>query len=879
VYSVLQDEQVQKDTTAVTEKSVLNIQDALIPDPGTEHLFEVHDNKFAFSPGQLSKLYNPKSIGAFRALGGLVGLEKGLRTNRLSGLSVDETQLDGCVTFEEATAGTEKGGNGFDVVSKAVLGSHDHNDGAFADRRRVYGANRLPEKKSKSLLEIAWITYNDKVLILLTIAAVISLALGLYQTFGQPHPEGEAPVEWVEGVAIMVAIVTVVVVGSVNDYQKERQFVKLNKKNDDRTVKVIRSGKSMEISVYDLVVGDLMHLEPGDLIPVDGIFVQGHAVKCDESSATGESDLLRKHAADEVFEAITNGIGKLDKLDPFILSGAKVAEGTGTFLVTAVGIHSTHGKTTMALREDQGATPLQQKLNVLADYIAKVGGAAALVLFVVLFIKFLAQLKGSTLTPSQKGQNFLHIFIVAVTVIVVAVPEGLPLAVTLALAFATTRMLKDNNLVRVLRACETMGNATTICSDKTGTLTQNRMTVVAGTIGKGSGFGGIGPKTEETHVSPEKTSEVTESGNLSVVGVSEYVASLGDQVKKLLVQAITVNSTAFEGVQDGKQTFIGSKTETALLEFARDQLAAGPLEQERANANIAQVVPFDSAVKYMATVVRLPNGQFRAYAKGASEILLDKCTKVLDASSNELVDAPLSGQDRSHFLETITNYASQTLRTIALSYRDFPSWPPAGAESEDEPTDAKFPLVHSDMILIGIVGIKDPLRPGVPEAVLDCQKAGVVVRMVTGDNILTAKAIARECGIYTPETGGVAMEGQDFRRQSEEEMALSVHNLQVLARSSPEDKRLLVKTLKNLGETVAVTGDGTNDAPALKAADIGFSMGIAGTEVAKEASAIVLMDDNFSSIIKGIMWGRAVNDAVKKFLQACGQLNNKQATH
>jgi Ca2+-transporting ATPase len=852
-----------------TAEAILNNEDALTPDPGTEDLFQIENNKFAFSPGQLSKLFNPKSLSALYALGGLTGLEKGLRTSRTSGLSPDETTLDGHVTFEEATAvaaSQEGKSEDFKIseragsTSKSEINTKSPSLGqsgeSFADRKRVFKDNRLPEKKSKSLLELAWITYNDKVLILLTIAAVVSLALGLYQTFGQKHEEGEAPVEWVEGVAIMAAIIIVVVVGTVNDWQKEKQFVKLNKKKEDRSVKVIRLGKLMEISVYDILVGDVMYLESGDLVPVDGIFIDGHGVTCDESSATGESDLLRKKSADTVMREIESG-ADVRKLDPFVISGSKVSEGTGTFLVTAVGVYSTYGRTMMSLREETEATPLQQKLNILADYIAKLGGASALVLFVVLFIKFCAQLRGSTLTPSDKGQNFLQIFIVSVTVVVVAVPEGLPLAVTLALAFATTRMLKDNNLVRILRACETMGNATTVCSDKTGTLTENKMTMVAATIGITAQFGGKTATADQDSSNPD-----TES-----TSVTQFLSSLSIEAKSLLVQAIVTNSTAFEGEQEGRQTFIGSKTETALLVFAREHLGIGPLSEERSNVEVIQMLPFDSALKYMACVVKLPNGRFRVHAKGASEILLQKCTKIIQNSDVSVSDAELTTVELEFLTTVISTYASQSLRTIALSYREFEQWPPAGAQSQEDPSQADFAAVLKEMTLLGIVGIKDPLREGVREAVRDCQNAGVFVRMVTGDNILTAQAIAQECGIYTPSTDGKVMEGPAFRKLSEVEMDEIVPRLQVLARSSPDDKRILVKKLKDLGETVAVTGDGTNDAPALKMADVGFSMGIAGTEVAKEASSIILMDDNFSSIVKAIMWGRAVNDSVKKFLQ------------
>ncbi len=867
----------------------LNLHDALSPDPTNEDMYDVPDNKFAFSPGHLAKLLNPKSLDAFYALGGLAGLEKGLRTDRAAGLSTDETNLDGSVAFEDvATEGTPKYGANGDVVPvpkavnpspavAAAAAATANATGQFADRKRVFRDNRLPEKKARSLLQLAWIAYKDKVLILLTVAAVVSLALGLYQTFGVAHEEGEAKVEWVEGVAIMVAIFIVVAVGTLNDWQMQRQFNTLNKKAGDRTVKVIRSGKSAEVSVFDIMVGDVMHLFAGDLVPVDGIFISGHGVKCDESSATGESDLLKKVPAEDVFAVlkdVANGAeppADIEKLDPFIISGSKVNEGTGTFLVTAVGVNSSYGRIMMSMHTPLEDTPLQKKLNVLADGIAKFGGGAAGLLFIVLLIKFAAQLPHNTDTSAEKGQTFLRLFITSVTVVVVAVPEGLPLAVTLALAFATTRMMKDNNLVRVLKACETMGNATTVCSDKTGTLTQNKMTVVATTLGKTISFGGTDAPLDD-----EKSTAPPVDITIPNVPVGDFVKAISPAVKHLLVESNAVNSTAFEGDVDGERTFIGSKTEVALLTLCRDHLGAGPIQEERANANVVQVVPFDSAVKYMATVVRLPNGHFRAYVKGASEILLSKCTSILaDPSADSITTTPLTDPDRAVFAQTITSYAGQTLRTIGSSYRDFPVWPPPELAGESELTAAQFDKVHSDMTLVAIYGIKDPLRPTVIDAIKDCVRAGVVVRMVTGDNILTARAIAKECGIYTPQAGGIAMEGPVFRRLPEAELKELVPNLQVLARSSPEDKRILVRTLKELGETAAVTGDGTNDAPALKMADIGFAMGIAGTEVAKEAAAIILMDDNFASIVKGISWGRAVNDAVKKFLQVSSSLGGR----
>ena len=861
-------------STEVSNDNIINDEDALKADPHTESDFQVEDNKFAFTPGHMNKLLNPKSFAAFHALGGLRGLEKGLRTDRLAGLSWDEKKLDGSVCFDQAVAAGSQDKDSEDPGGRLLLRttttgtSRKLSEDAFTDRKRIFKDNRLPEKKAKSIFQLAWMAYNDKVLILLSVAAVVSLALGIYQSV-TPQPNGEAPVEWVEGVAIMVAIIIVVVVGAANDWQKERQFVKLNKKKEDRDVKVIRSGKSREISVHEVLVGDVMHLEPGDMIPVDGIFISGHNLKCDESSATGESDLLRKQSGDEVFAAIESH-HSLSKMDCFIISGAKVSEGIGTFLVTAVGVNSTHGKTMMSLNQGSQPTPLQSKLNILAEYIAKLGLGAGLVLFVATFIRFLVQLNTIQGGASEKGQRFLQVFIVAVTIIVVAVPEGLPLAVTLALAFATTRMLRDNNLVRHLRACETMGNATVVCSDKTGTLTQNKMSTVAGILGTTVRFGDKKSPEASASTSPDSPTKgkiVPAQHDDQDASTSHFVSILADDVKELIKQSIAVNSTAFESEDDaGQEIFVGSKTETALLSFARDHLAMGSVSEERANVNVVQFVPFDSARKSMAAVIKIDEKRYRLFVKGASEILLGRCSKIIQDPTREVSEKDITPESIEFLEKIIDAYASRSLRTIGLLYRDFEQWPPRGVVAqEDDQTLAVFDKVFKEMVFLGVVGIQDPLRDGVADAVRLCQHAGVKVRMVTGDNLLTAKAIAEECGIYT--AAGVVMEGPTFRRLGFMEMKEVIPNLQVLARSSPGDKELLVKGLKRLGETVAVTGDGTNDAPALKTADVGFSMGIAGTEVAKEASAIILMDDNFASIVKAIMWGRAVNDSVKKFLQ------------
>ncbi|KAH0499593.1 hypothetical protein TgHK011_006774 [Trichoderma gracile] len=790
---------------------------ALQPDPGEEHLFDTENNPFAFSPGQLNKLINPKSLAAFVALGGLAGLEKGLRSDRRGGLSLEEHQIVEPITFEEATsaASPTKPPNKLPPAQSTGKSS----DG-FAERKRIFGENRLPERKSKSFFQLAWIALHDHILILLSVAAIVSLALGLYQTFGQTKHEG-AKVEWVEGVAIIVAIAVVVIVGALNDWQKERQFQKLNMKKEDRSVKVIRSG---------------------------------------------ESDLVRKVPAEEALEALRQDEAQdLDKLDPFIISGARVLDGVGSFLVTSVGQNSSHGRTMMSLREDSGLTPLQSKLNVLAGYIAKLGSAAGCLLFTVLFIEFLIRLPNNTGSAEEKGQDFLHILVMAITIIVVAVPEGLPLAVTLSLAFATKRMTRENNLVRHLQSCETMGNATIICSDKTGTLTENSMTVTSGALGGEVLLFGDGGSDTQSHIPHNQLSSKLDSG-----------------VQQLLKTAIAVNTTAFEREESGTTVFVGTKTETALLEWVRRHFGLGPVSEERANNPVLEMFPFNSQRKCMGAVIRIsePDGsgerskdKYRLFVKGAPEVVLAQCTTSLVGLTNRATPEPLDDSQIEGIKNVVSRFGTQALRTLALSYRDFSQWPPHKPQADETTTpvsdDVTLPDIHQGMTWIGVVGIQDPVRPGVPAAVQDCRTASVSVKMVTGDNLETAKAVGLACGILnsSPEGGqGLVMEGKKFRQLSSEQKAAVAEDICILARSSPEDKRILVEVLKNLGEVVAVTGDGTNDAPALKIADVGFSMGITGTEVAKEASDIILMDDNFASIVKALGWGRAVNDSVKKFL-------------
>ncbi|TFY55009.1 hypothetical protein EVG20_g9475 [Dentipellis fragilis] len=897
---------------------------------------------FAFKPFLLASLVDPKSLEKLEQMGGVDGLLRGLGTHRTRGLAHTDSNAVREVTEEEApskapkapdsdraaSASTEAlpsikittpGGEQEGLRSTTSLGSDapsapsgsggsDPFSASLETRQHIFGTNVLPSRASKSLWLLMWMALKDKVLVLLSIAAVVSLALGLFQDFGTPRPAGEPPVDWVEGVAIIIAILIVVMVGSLNDWQKERQFKVLNEKKEERTVKVMRDGIERLVDVHDVVVGDVALLEPGEIVPCDGVFLSGHNVRCDESGATGESDAIKKLSYEDCISlrnrklaehvaateestgdeadgqkgAAGGGVKKpseadlLGHTDCFMISGSKILEGVGSYVIIAVGEKSFNGRIMMALRTDNENTPLQAKLNDLAEAIAKFGSIAGLLLFSALMIRFFVQLgrHDPPRTPSQNGIAFTQILIIAVTLVVVAVPEGLPLAVTLALAFATKRMTKENLLVRVLGSCETMANASVICTDKTGTLTQNEMTVVAGSIGIHAKFvRNIEENKARSNVDEMNRSRERKHTQDFSIDLAKLNDILSPQLKALFNAAVAVNSTAFEDVDhvSGVPVFVGNKTETALLKFAKE-LGWANYKETRELAEVVQMVPFSSERKAMGVVVKTDDGRWRLYLKGASEILTEKCQRhvivsrddVHSMTGNDIETAEIGELERDNISRTITFYASQTLRTIAICYKDYEEWPPKNVRfaAKDE---VEYEDLATDLTLIAITGIEDPLRPGVREAVANCHKAGVQVKMCTGDNVLTARSIALQCGIYT--AGGIVMEGPVFRSLSPDVMKAVVPRLQVLARSSPEDKRILVSTLKELGDVTGVTGDGTNDGPALKTAHVGFSMGIAGTEVAKEASDIILMDDNFSSIVKAIMWGRCVNDAVRKFLQ------------
>uniref|UniRef100_A0A8C6L1S4 Calcium-transporting ATPase n=1 Tax=Nothobranchius furzeri TaxID=105023 RepID=A0A8C6L1S4_NOTFU len=803
-------------------------------------------------------------------------------------------------------------------------------------RKEIFGKNLIPPKKPKTFLQLVWEALQDVTLIILEIAAIISLGLSFYHPPGESsgqvcgaaaggvEDEGESEAGWIEGAAILLSVVCVVLVTAFNDWSKEKQFRGLQSRiEQEQKFQVVRGSQVIQLPVADIVVGDIAQIKYGDLLPADGVLIQGNDLKIDESSLTGESDHVKKSA---------------DK-DPMLLSGTHVMEGSGRMVVTAVGVNSQtgiiftllgasteeeekkekkegavedghqntdcshppiHPIATIAtdgaaginapgsaslinVKKQDGAAAmemqplksaeggeadekekkkvsapkkeksvLQGKLTKLAVQIGKAGLIMSAITVIILVLYFCIDNFVMNKRPWKQEctpiyvQYFVKFFIIGVTVLVVAVPEGLPLAVTISLAYSVKKMMKDNNLVRHLDACETMGNATAICSDKTGTLTTNRMTAV------------------QCYVGDVHYKKIPDPGVLPPKSLD------------LLYYAISLNSAYTSKIlppdKDGslpKQ--VGNKTECGLLglvlELKRDyQTIRNQIPEEK----LYKVYTFNSVRKSMSTVIKLPDGSFRMYSKGASEIILKKCNQILNEVGEPRAFRP---RDKDEMVKKVIEpMACDGLRTICVAYRDFPRNPEPNWDDENN--------ILNDLTAICIVGIEDPVRPEVPDAIQKCQRAGITVRMVTGDNINTARAIAIKCGIIHPGEDFLCIDGKEFNRRirnekgevEQERIDKVWPKLRVLARSSPTDKHTLVKgiidsTMVDQRQVVAVTGDGTNDGPALKKADVGFAMGIAGTDVAKEASDIILTDDNFSSIVKAVMWGRNVYDSISKFLQ------------
>jgi len=786
-------------------------------------------------------------------------------------------------------------------------------------RRQTFGSNTIPPKPPKTFLRLVWEALQDVTLIILEVAAIVSLLLSFVPSNsaddGIGHEEDKSH-EWIEGLAILISVIVVVFVTAFNDYTKERQFRGLQSRIEgEHKFAVLRGGESHQIFVGEIVVGDICQVKYGDLLPADGILIQSNDLKVDEAAMTGESDHVKKG----------------ENTDPMLLSGTHVMEGSGRMVVTAVGINSQAGiiftllgaavdqeqadakqrkkgdveEANMATGNSHGGSAagasalavsspvhhddsmqnnkggskedkldkeekekshskeksvLQAKLTKLAIQIGYAGSTIAILTVIILITTFCIKKFVYEEQPwrNEYFNQFVKFLIIGVTVLVVAVPEGLPLAVTLSLAYSVKKMMKDNNLVRHLDACETMGNATAICSDKTGTLTTNRMTVVQCYIG-GTIYRTI-PKYE----------------------------ALPPHLASTIIQGIAINSAYTSRVLPPERPTelhkqVGNKTECALLGFVLDlKKSYQTVRDEYPEESFHRVYTFNSVRKSMSTVIRREGGGYRIFTKGASEMVLKKCAFIYGADGR-LEKFTREHQDRL-VRDVIEPMACDGLRTIAIAYRDFVTGPGKAeinqVRCDSEPNWDDEDNIINNLTCLCIVGIEDPVRPEVPDAIRKCQRAGITVRMVTGDNINTARSIAIKCGIVQPGGDYLILEGKEFNRRIRDEQGeVQQHlldkvwpKLRVLARSSPSDKYTLVKgiidsKLTDSREVVAVTGDGTNDGPALKKADVGFAMGIAGTDVAKEASDIILTDDNFSSIVKAVMWGRNVYDSIAKFLQ------------
>lgn len=647
----------------------------------------------------------------------------------------------------------------------------------LARRIEVFGANRYQKQPAKRFLSFVIEALKDPTIIILVVCAIFSLAFGIKQ-----HKLKDG---WYDGGSIILAVFLVVIVSAVSNFKQNRQFEKLSDESSDIKVEVVRDGRRVFVSIFEILVGDLVCLKIGDQIPADGLFSEGHSLKVDESSMTGESDHVEINESE----------------NPFLLSGTKVTDGYGTMLVTSVGMNTAWGEMMSSIiRESDEETPLQARLNKLTSSIGKIGLAVAAAVLVALLVRYFTgntkdgggnkEFNGNKTKFDDVMNSVMDIVAAAVTIIVVAIPEGLPLAVTLTLAYSMKRMMADHAMVRKLSACETMGSATTICTDKTGTLTLNEMKVTEVWLG-----------TETTEVS--------------------FPLEIADNVYELLQEDIGLNTTGDVYKPDfaSSPEISGSPTEKAILSWAVLDLGMN-INEPKENCDVLHVETFNSEKK-MSGVLMMRKSQkaIHTHWKGAAERILDMCSHyyVRSGAMKAVDDA-----ERLHISMIIKNMAAKSLRCIAFAHTEV-------ADKNEQAAHGK--LEESELTLIGLVGLKDPCRPGVKTAVESCINASVNIKMITGDNVHTAKAIAIECGILNANedlNDETVVEGEQFRNYSPEERMEKIDKIRVMARSSPFDKLLMVQSLKQKGQVVAVTGDGTNDAPALKEADIGLSMGIQG---------------------------------------------------
>lgn len=672
--------------------------------------------------------------------------------------------------------------------------------------REKYGANLLTPPKRPSLLKLYLEKFEDPVVRVLLIAAVFSLIISVIEN------------EYAETIGIIAAILLATGIGFYFEYDANKKFDLLNAVNEETLVKVIRNGRIQEIPRKDVVVGDIVVLETGEEIPADGELIEAISLQVNESNLTGEP-VINKTIIEADFDEEATYASNL------VMRGTTVVDGHGSMKVLRVGDATEIGKVArQSTEQTTEPTPLNIQLTKLANLIGKIGftvaGLAFLIFFikdVVLYFDFGALNGWHDWLPVL--ERTLKYFMMAVTLIVVAVPEGLPMSVTLSLALNMRRMLATNNLVRKMHACETMGAITVICTDKTGTLTQNLMQVHE------PNFYGL-----------------KDGGKLA-----------DDDISRLIAEGISANSTAFleETGEGEKPKGVGNPTEVALLLWLNSQ-KRNYLEL-REGARVLDQLTFSTERKFMATLVKSPLiGKKVLYIKGAPEIVLGKCKEVI--LDGRRVD---SVEYRSTVEAQLLGYQNMAMRTLGFAFR---------LVEDNEPDDCVALVSENNLNFLGVVAISDPIRPDVPAAVAKCQSAGIGIKIVTGDTPGTATEIARQIGLWKPEdTERNRIAGVAFAELSDEEALDRVMDLKIMSRARPTDKQRLVQLLQQKGAVVAVTGDGTNDAPALNHAQVGLSMGT-GTSVAKEASDITLLDDSFNSIGTAVMWGRSLYKNIQRFI-------------
>ncbi|KAG5560222.1 hypothetical protein RHGRI_003494 [Rhododendron griersonianum] len=683
-------------------------------------------------------------------------------------------------------------------------------------RNQAFGSNTYPSPPAQNPFYFVFQALRDPTALILLVFAALSLRFGIKE-----NGLGEG---WYDGGSIFVAVLPGIVVSAIRNFKKNRQFVKLSRAISNIQVDVVRSGRRQQVSIFNIVVGDVVYLETGDQVPADGLFIDGHSLLVEESSITGESD----HVEVDLTQ------------NPFLLSGTKVADGYGRMLVTSVGMNTTWGESMSTISMDSNEqTPLKSRLKKLTSLLEKVGLTVAFLVFVILLIEYFTgntkdengntEYNGSKTKASNIINSVVAIIAAAVTVVDVAIPERLPLAVTLTLAYSRRQMMSDHATIHKLSACETIGSATTICTDKTGMLTLNQMKVTEFWLGQDF---------------------VNENGS----------PSIASSVVELLHQGVGLNTTGLvsKTVSGSEFEFSGSPTEKAILSWVVLELNLD-MERLKQSCEIVHVEAFNSTKKRSGVLMRKKGENMtNVHWKGAAEMVLAMCSNYYDVSGNIKV---LDDFERKKFDLIIQGMAASSLRCIAFAHKQV---------QEQENEEGKIHIEENCLTLLGLVGLKDPCRPGVKKAVEECQYAGVNVKMITGDNIFTARAIATECGILKPNQdmeSGAVVEGVEFRNYTPEERMEKVDKIYVMARSSPVDKLLMVQCLRQKGHVVAVTGDGNKDAAALKKADIGLSMGIEGTEVAKESSDIDILDDNFESVATVLRLGRCVYTNIQKFIQ------------